>query len=307
MKPGFVLATVVAAAAALAAQAVPLQKAVALAPATIYLSPDTSSAKVGALRPGMDVAVQSQSGNFVQVFTGVSGWMPNHGYAVLSDPDAPEAIFGAAVQLEDQAENAGGENQAAMDAARLYLSIYSNLPASARAAEALYRGAEIHWELKMAGEPQRRTPTERLFPDDSEMHRVISKYGDSPWAARAAYQLLVEHFTCGDWTDKPECVEKEIHTYQDYIKKYPTGPMTAEATYDALYRAGIAWTLYRAAGPHADAGKASTYARQVTDGAAAMAHQFPETDWTARAALLAFQVAHNTPLDVPGVTPLGGP
>lgn len=292
------------------AQATALQKAVVLAPATIYLGPDASSAKVGAVRPGMDIGIQSTSGDFAQIFSGVggvSGWIPNHGYAKLDDPAAPEAIFGAAVNYENQAEGAAGEGEAATDAARLYYSIYSDFPASARAAEALYRSAEIAWELKMSEEPRRRTPTERLFPDDSALRRAAGKFPNTPWAARAEYQLLVEHFTCGDWVEKPECVEKEIHTYQDYVKKYPHGPMTAEAAYDALYRAAIAWTLYSAPGGHHDEGKAHDYAKQVTDGAEEMARLYPDTDWAAQAALLAFQVDHNTPLTVPSPTPLGGP
>ncbi|MGH9481614.1 MAG: hypothetical protein ACRD1L_05930 [Terriglobales bacterium] len=297
-------------AAALGAQAAPLQKAVSLEPAAIYLGPDATSAKVGALRPGMDIGIQAVSGDFAQIFagaTGISGWIPNQGYARLDDPAAPEVIFGAAVNYENQAEDAAGEQQAANDAARLYFSIYSDFPAAARAAEALYRSAEIPWELKLSQEPRRRSPSERLFPDDSALRRVASKFPGTPWAARAQYQLLVEHFTCGDWVEKPECVEKEFNAYQDYVKKYPVSPVAAQAAYDALYRAAIAWTLYRAPGAHHDDGKARNFARQVSSGADAMARLYPATDWTAQAALLAFKVDHNTPLVLPATTPLGGP
>ena len=305
-----VIFAVLALALGLAGQAAPLQKAVALAPTTIYLGPDTTSTKVGAVRPGMDFGIQSHTGDFAQVFVGavgVSGWIPNHGYALLDDAGAAEAVFGAAVGLENQAEETGGERQAALNAANLYMSVYSDFPASARAAEALYRAASIRWQLKLAEEPRRPTPSERQFPDDSGLHRVINKFGKTPWAARAEYDLLVEHFTCGVWVEKPQCVEKEIHTYQGYVKKYPGGPKTAEAAYDALYRAGIAWTLYRAPGAHHDAGKAAQYQRQVADDAATLARLYPATDWAAQAALIAFNVAHNTPLTVPGHTPMGGP
>lgn len=304
---GFSAAFLALAALAPAQGAVPLHKAVALEPATIYLNPDTSSAPVGAVRPGMEVGIQSSSGNFVQVFTGVSGWMPNRGLARLDDPAAPEAIFGDAVELESLAENQSGENQAALDAARLYLALYSDFPANPRAAEALYRGADIHWQLKLSEEPVRRTPSERFFPDDSELRRVVSKFPDTPFAARAAYSLLIEHFTCGNWNEKPQCVEKEAHTYQDYVKKYPRGPMSAEAAFDALYREAIAWTLYNSPGTLHDQGKAADFRRQVARDAAALQADFHGTDWAARAAFVAFQVAEGTPLKVPTTPPLGGP
>jgi len=289
------------------AQAAALQKAVALAPATIYMSPDTSSAKVGVARPGMDVGIQSTSGDFIQVFTGVSGWMPNHDVVRLDDPQGDEVLFGAAVGLENLAEESGGERQAALDAARLYMALYSGFPASPRAAEAAYRGAEIRWEVALGEQPKRRTPDERQFPDQTELRRVESKFGTTPWGARAAYQLLITHFTCGDWVEKPQCVGKEIGTYKDYVKKYPTGPMTAEADYDAVYREAIAWTIYRAPGKNHDEGKAGGYAKDVAQDAAAMASKYRATDWAAQAALLAFSVAHNTPIAWPGTTPLGGP
>lgn len=293
--------------AAAGGQAVPLQKAVAMAAGTIYLSPDPGSAVVGTVQPGMDVGIQQTSGDWVQVFTGVSGWMRNRGLARLDDPAAPEALFGAAVQLEDAAEDASGERQQALDAARIYLSVYNDFPATPRAVEALYRSADIGWQVKMGEEPKRRNPHERLFPDDSGLRRVVNKYPDTPWAARAAYSLLVERFTCGDWFAKPECVGKEINTYNDYVKRYPQGPMTAEAAYDALYREAIAWTLYTAPGTLHDAGKAADYQRQVAASAATMATAYRGTDWAALAALVAFNVGEGTPMKVPTTTPLGGP
>ncbi|MGH9478444.1 MAG: tetratricopeptide repeat protein [Terriglobales bacterium] len=288
-------------------QAATLQKAVALEAATLYLKPDASSARVGSVRPGMDIGIQSHSGDFVEVFSGVSGWMPAHGFVALDDPEAPEVIFGAAAQLENLAESASGEDQAADDAARLYLSIYGDFPASARAAEALYRGANIRWQLQLSEEPTRRTPEERQFPDDNLMRRVIGKYKDSPWAARADYQLIIVHFTCGSWFEKPQCLEKEIGRYQDYVKKYPHSPNAAEAAYDALWREGIAWTLYRRPGPGADPGKTAQLAHNAARDAATLQRLYPNTDWAALAALVAFHLDHQTPLKLPSTTPLGGP
>ncbi|MGH9518267.1 MAG: hypothetical protein ACRD2D_01405, partial [Terriglobales bacterium] len=55
----------------IAQQAAQLRKAVATEAETIYLNPDASSARVGQVRPGMEVGIQGTSGDFVQVFLGV--------------------------------------------------------------------------------------------------------------------------------------------------------------------------------------------------------------------------------------------
>lgn len=288
-------------------QVQPLQKAVALAASQIYISPDTHSTRMGQLRPGEVIGVQDHSGAFTQVFSGVSGWITGHDFVALDTPGADEVIFGAATALEAEAQGDSSDTQTAQDAARLYLNLYGYLPQSPRAGEALYRGASIQWQLKMAEEPRRRTPEERIFPDDSLMRKVISKFKNTPWAARAEYQLLAEHFTCGDWFSKPECIGKEVDRYQDYVKKYPRGPMSAEAAYDAVYREGIAWTIYSQPGKNQDAGKAEDFARKVAADAARLQQDYPGTDWAARAALVAFQVARHSPLKLPGSTPLGGP
>ena len=288
-------------------QAQPLQKVVALATAQIYISPDTHSTHMGQLRPGEVMGVQDHSGTFTQVFSGVSGWVSGHDFVALDAPGADEIIFGAAAALEADAQSDSSDVQTAQDAARLYLNLYGYLPQSPRAGEALYRGAAIQWQLKMADEPRRRTPEERMFPDDSLMRKVVSKFRDTPWAARAEYQLLVEHFTCGDWFSKPDCIGKEVDRYQDYVKKYPRGPVSAEAAYDAVYREGIAWTIYNQPGKQQNQGKADEYEHKVAADAARLQQEYPATDWAARGALVAFQVANHSPLKLPGSTPLGGP
>jgi len=295
---------------AAAGQALP--KAVALKAQPIYLSPDATSAKVGQVQPGLEIAIQAASHDFVQVFVasrgaGVSGWIANQGYARFDDPEGAEVVFGAGVQFENLAESQSGEEAAALDAARLYTAVSNDFPSSPRAAEAAYRGAYIPWELHLSEEPHRRTPEERQFPDDTALRKVEGKFRGTPWAARAAFQLIVEHFTCGSWFDKPQCVEKEMDRYRDYVKQYPAGPFSAQAAFDALYRAAAAWTLYQRSGPHHDEGKAAHFRQEVADQAATLRRAYPATDWAARAALLAFNVAHGTPVALPAETPLGGP
>lgn len=289
---------------AVAQLATPLQKAIVLGSAPVYLSPDLSSAKVGTLHAGEQIGVQSSTGRFTQVFSGISGWVSTHDFVLLSSPDAATVIFGAAVQAQQQAKQ---NDQDPTSAVRLYLSIDNFLPLNPRAAEALYRGAALQWDTKISEEPTRSSPTERLFPDDTLLHRVESKFRGTPWAAQAAFKLLIEHFTCGDWFEKPACIGKEADTYNGYVHKYPQSPDAAHAAFDALYREGIAWTIYSQPGKNLNAGQAADFQRRVAADAVRMERIYPASDWTARATYLAFQVAHNSPLPLPATTPMGGP
>lgn len=289
-----------------AQQAVPLQKAIVLGPETVYLSPDTSSAKVGAIRPGQQIGVQSVNGKFTQVFSGISGWITGHNFVLLTAPNADEVIFGAAAALQRKAYDDQSDAET-KDAVRLFVNIYNYLPQSPRAGEALYRGAALQWDTKISEMPSSAAPNMRLFPDDSLLHRVESKFKGTPWAARAAYKLLIEHLTCGDWFTKPDCIGKEANRYRDYVKRYPSSPDAPEAVYDALYRDAIAWTIYSQPGKNADLSRAADARRQVTADAALLQRAYPRTDWAARGAYIAFQVTHNSPLPLPATTPLGGP
>lgn len=271
-------------------------RAVAVQPATLRVDPDPASAVVGNVRPGQTIALLELAHQYAQVFAGRSGWMVNKGLVLLNDPSGPEILFGAASQLEQHAEDAADQRVAAEDAARLYYSIYDNFPASPLAGEALFRAAEIRWQLAMADLPAGSDPSLRRFPDDSLLRRVRGKFAGTQWAARAEFLLLQEKLTCGNWDTKPNCIGKEANVYRDYLKNYPAGPRSAEAAYDIVYRLGAAWSVYRAQGPHPDAGKAASFRSQALAEAAAVAQRFPHTDWAAQAALLAFKINQDIPV-----------
>lgn len=288
-------AMVLVAASLLAAQApaVPTPespvRAIAVEPAVLRVDPDPSSAVVGQVLPGQNVALLNLAHGFAQVFVMRSGWMLDKGLVRLTQPGGGEILFGAASQFEQRAEDASGQRVAAQNAARLYYSVYDNFPFSPLAGEALFRAAEIRWQLGLNDMPVVADPSQRRFPDDSLLKRVRSKYPGTPWAARADFLLLQEKLTCGIWDSKPSCIGKEIDHYRDYLKKYPRGPRSAEAAYDIVYRDGAAWSLYRA-GDHADAGKAAHYRAAAIADAAAVQRDFPGTDWAAQAALIAFKI-----------------
>ena len=271
-------------------------KSVAIREGKLLLKPDTGSAVVGEIRPGDSVAIFERSPGFARVFVKASGWMVDKGMIALTDPKAPAVIFGAAAQLQEKAESAPGESDTAKDAARLFFQVYDNFPQNPLAAEALYRAADIKWQLDSADLPLSRDPANRQFPDDHWLNKVKGQYAGTPWAARAAYVLLQKHFTCGDWVEKPGCIQKEINVYRDYLHDYPKSPLAADAAYQIVYRDGAAWSVYSDEGPQHDAGKAQQYAHETQEQAAAVASQYPGTDWAARAQLIAFEVAQGVPV-----------
>jgi len=273
-------------------------KAVSIRLGKIYLNPDPQSAVVGELRPGNDVAILEQSHGFAHVFVQATGWVPDRGLVLLSDPNGPEVLFGAAVALERRAESTGGGTIVARDAGRLYYRIYDDFPNSALAGEALYRAADVGWQLDLRDLPVARDPSERRFPDTDLLRKVESKFSGTEWAARAAFTLLVTHSDCGEWLQKPKCVDKEIDVYRDYLKKYPASPLYAEAWYELTYREAAAAAVWEAAGPHRDPGKAAARHAAAMADAAALRQRFPNTDWGAQAALLTYQLQQGIPVYV---------
>ncbi|MHB8734700.1 MAG: tetratricopeptide repeat protein [Terriglobales bacterium] len=265
-------------------------KAVSVRLGKIYLNPDVHSTVVGDLRPGNDVAILEQSHGFAHVFVQATGWIPDRGLVLLTDPNGAEVVFGAAAALERRAESTGGGAAIARDAGRLYYRIYDDFPASPRAGEALYRAADIGWQLDVRDLPVATDPSERRFPDTDLLRRVESKFSGTEWAARAAYTLLVTHFTCGEWLQKPKCVDKEADVYRDYLKKYPASPLYAQALYDLTYREAAGASVWAAEGPHRDQGKAAARREAALADAAVLRQRFPNTDWSAQAALLTYQL-----------------
>ena len=48
----------------------------------------------------------------------------------------------------------------------------------------------------------------------------MKMYPDSPFAARAAYDLI-DNKLCGDWQGLPKCPEMETQLYLKYADHYP--------------------------------------------------------------------------------------
>src|SRR4029077_13643321 len=78
----------------------------------------------------------------------VTGWVMGKALVTTATPYGDKIIFGEAADSEDQASRRRGRRDAAQDAMRLYYRIYDLMPTSPLAAEALYRAADIRWQIE---------------------------------------------------------------------------------------------------------------------------------------------------------------
>ena len=275
----------------------------------MYVSPDLNAQRVAVVTRGRDVALVMERSNvggkpwahvFVKVEIGliaekdVSGWIEGQYLVTPATPNADQIIFGEAADSENQAEQRGGRKHAAEDAMRLYYRLYQYWPSSPLAGEALWRAADVRWQLETAGvilRPSSRelSPDARTQIDDQLMNEVRKKFPHSKWADMAAYDML-DNKICFDWKGEAGCPEKEAELYEKYAREYPQSPKAAEALYSAAYRQAALVDIYkgnnqRDKAEHARA-KGLTLAQEVVS-------RFPEGDWKARATNLAYALQQN--------------
>ena len=209
----------------------------------IYLSPDATSAKLGEVDRGREVIILETSRDWRHVEANlteertVSGWMLGKGVIEASTPNGDRILFGEAVDSEDQASQRHGRRGAAQDAMRLYYRVYDLFPTSPIAGEALYRSADIRWQIERVDVMSRpsareRDPYMREGMNEDFMKEVTKKFPGTKWADLAAFHLI-ENKLCGDWQAASKCPEKESEMYEKYVKEHGQSPAAAEALYNA--------------------------------------------------------------------------
>jgi len=124
--------------------------------AIIYLSPDAESAKLGNVERGRELIVLDvgRAWLHVEALFGpektVTGWIQEKGVVRNSTPQGDLILFGEAANSEDEGSRRHGRKGAADDARRLYYRVYDYFPNSPVAGEALYRAADIQWQIDRA-------------------------------------------------------------------------------------------------------------------------------------------------------------
>jgi outer membrane protein assembly factor BamD (BamD/ComL family) len=285
--------------------------------AVIYISPDASSSKLGNAGRGREVVLLDKSRNWlhVEALLGfaqtpdpafvededvegktVSGWIVDTGVVWASTANGDRILFGAAVDSEDEASRRHGRRGAAQDALRLYRRVYELFPTAPLAGEALYRAADIKWQIDKADMQSRPSAREkesylRSGIDEQAMKQVMKKFPDSKWAQLAAFHLL-DNKMCGDWQGASKCPEKEADIYEKYAKERPESPAAPEALYDAAWRRAALIEIYKTE-------EQPKKSEQAKNQAMALAQQlvakYPQSDWASRGQALLFLMQQGVP------------
>src|SRR6516225_9998244 len=232
--------------------------------ASMYVSPDVNAQRVAVVSRGRNVPLIMDRATidgkpWVHVLAvvdagltsikEVSGWIDGKLLITNGMPNGDQIIYGEAADSENQAETRGGRRHAAEDAMRLYYRIYDYFPNSPLAGEALWRSADIRWQLEKQGvlaRPSSRemSPDMRTQIDDETMREIQKKFPHSKWADLAAYDMI-DNKVCGDWKGEASCPEKESEIYEKYAREHPQSPKAAEALYNAAYRQAALVDIYK--------------------------------------------------------------
>jgi hypothetical protein len=280
--------------------------------AGLYVLPGSGSEKLTRLTRGRDLVLLDRTSInnevWLKVFATIverdqervremTGWLPAKGVVGPSVANGDQIIFGEAVDSEQQAEQRGGRKGAAEDAMRLYYRLTEFFPNSPLAGEAMWRSADIRWQLEKADvmlrpsardlDPDARTPMEEHFLKD-----VIKKFPHSKWADLAAYDMI-DNKLCGEWKGLAQCPEKEAEIYEKYAREHPQSPKTPEALYNAAWRQAVLADIYRI---NAENDKSANARRKGTALAQELANQNPQGDWKPRALDLAYKLEQNIPV-----------
>jgi hypothetical protein len=274
--------------------------------APMYLSPSTDSAHLGDVGRGREVVILEKSPGWLHVQANValkpteerivSGWIVDKGIVTTNTPDAAKIVYGEAVDSEDEASRRRGRRGADLDALRLYYRVYDLFPTSPLAGEALYRAADIRWQLEKSDIMTKPSAQEqdaylRGEIDPEWMKLVMKKFPGSKWADLAAFTVL-DNKMCGDWKGESRCPEKEADIYEKYANEHPQSTKAPEALYDAAWRYSALIQIYKSEEAPKKSAEAKTKALNL---AQKVTSQYPDSDWGTRALRLVFLIQQDVP------------
>ncbi len=292
------------------------ERGIMLREGIIYISPETSSAKLSNIGRGREVAILERTPGWIHAVgtvdvsksvefdaedeenaRNVTGWIVDKGVITTATPDGDKALFGEAFDSEMEASRRGGRRGAAQDAMRIYARIAEYFPTSPLAGEALYRSADIRWEIESADQATRpsskvRDPALHVPIDEAHMKQVIKKFPRTKWADLAAYHLL-DNKLCGEWEAQAKCPEKEGEMYLKYAEEHPQSPKAAEALYKSAWRYSALIVIYQTDN---QAKKADDSGARAIGIARKLMSQYPnDEDWSSRAERLIYMVQNKIP------------
>jgi hypothetical protein len=294
-------------------------RATALRVSWLYVSADTQAQKVGRVQIGREMVVAEKSGEWLRVYANtdieeehtsdapifdtadtpppISGWMQSKGVVIENTPNGDQILMGAGADQESLASDPRGPVNAARTAHLIYRRLVEMFPNSPLDAEAAWRAADILWQIQKTDSASRpsareKEPYMREQMDEDGLKKVIKYYSGTHQADFAAYELL-DNKLCGDWQGQEKCPEKEAEIYEKYAAEHPESPRTPQALYQAVYRQAVLTNMYADGNNDKKSDAAHNHAREL---AARLKDKFPQSDYTARAAMLVFKLDQGIPV-----------
>jgi len=304
--------TLVALSALASAQA---QRGTLVSEETIRVSPASDAAKLGTAGRGHELVIIDTTRDWTHVEAilrepkkdsdeddeesqgkTITGWVSNKALVTMTTQDGDRIVFGEAADSEDQASRRRGRRDAAQDAMRLYYRVYDLFPASPLAGEALYRAADIRWQMERNDVLTRPSARERDAYmrgqiDEQWMKQVIKKFPGTKWADLAAFHLI-DNKLCGDWQGASRCPEKEADIYEKYANEHEQSPAAAEALYDAAWRRSALIEIYKT---EANQKKSDEAKSRALAEAQKIVSQYAQSEWALRAQKLIFYIQQGVP------------
>jgi outer membrane protein assembly factor BamD (BamD/ComL family) len=292
-----------------------VERGISIIETVIRVAPDRDSAKLANMDRGHEVVVLDKSKGWIQVEAEVNGipqvfrdddtpeprtvtgWLPDKGIIRPNTPNGDRIVFGEAADSEAEASRRHGRRGAAQDAMRLYALLAEYFPNSPLAGEALYRAADIRWQIEKADAMSRpsakeRDPYLRSQMNEDLMKKVIKKYPGTKWADLASFSLI-DNKLCGDWQGTAKCPEKESDIYEKYAAERPQSPAAPEALYDAAWRQSALIEIYKTDNK---TGKSEDAKKRAIALAQKVISQYPNNvDWSTKAQRLLFLLEQGVP------------
>ena len=287
--------------------------------ASLYSNPDDTDSGIANILPGRELVVVERNGRWLRVFANtdvpdtrqsdrpvfgseteaqpISGWITDKGIVDINTPHGDQILFGTADNLEQQAAVPDPPPHLAEEARLLYRRVVTMYPQSPWVAEAMFRAADIRWQIQKADAATLPSAHEkqnylREQMDEDEMRKVIKYFPGTEWAAKAAFDLI-DNKLCGDWQGSEKCPEQETAYFMRYVDQYPDSPNAAEALYDALWRQAAAGDMWQADGDAKRADEDRRNAKGIFD---RLQQKYPQSAFTARAASLLYKVDQGIPV-----------
>jgi TolA-binding protein len=285
----------------------------------VFVQADTGSQKLDMITAGREMVIVEQNGPWLRVFANtdvqqnqatdapvfggdsasppISGWLQGKGVVSAVTPNADNILYGAAAGQEARASDVHGSRAAAQAARLLYARDAQIFPQGPHAGEAAWRAADIRWQLEKADVYSRPSAHEkeswlRQQIDDSEMKKIIKRFPGSKFADLAAYDML-DNKVCGDWQGSTKCPEKEAELFQKYADEHPNSPKAPEALFETVYRFAAAGDIYAGDNNDKKASEDRDHAKAV---ATHLQQKYPQSDYSARAATLIYQMEQSIPI-----------